>query len=191
MKPFSTGFRAGFLPYRAVQEVAGGRRALAVAALTLILGGSFLSGCAGSGPFAPNTPTGVRADTVAGSDPETAKANLFTQFSDIPIPSGADMNLADTLVLGGADGWLGRLSLDAGFGMAEMYTFYEREMPRFGWEQITTVRARISTMTYRLGERIATITLQSQLTGGTTVDFTVAPAQGAAPEGTVPVVPRG
>jgi len=59
--------------------------------------------------------------------------------------------------------------------MTEMYAFYEREMPRFGWDQITIIRSSISTMTYSRGGRIATITLLPRTTGGSNVDFTVAP----------------
>ncbi len=62
--------------------------------------------------------------------------------------------------------------------MTEMYAFYEREMPRFGWEQITIIRSAISTMTYTRGARVATITLQPKTTGGSVVDFTVAPGTG-------------
>ncbi len=177
MTPFMTRFLAGFLPY---PSPSARSRALAVTALGLVLS---LSACDTGRLLDPSTSTDARADAVAGQDAELAKANLFTQFSDIPIPSGADVNLADTLVLGAEQGWLGRLSLDAGFNMTEMYTFYEREMPRFGWEQITTVRARISTMTYQRGNRVATITLQPTLTRGTTVDFTVAPAKGGGASG--------
>lgn len=120
----------------------------------------------------------VKGTAPAGSGTE-GQANSFTQFSDIPIPVDAEMDLGQTLILGDDEGWIGRLSLDVAHGMTDMYAFYEQEMPRFGWQQITTVRARISTMTYRRGQRIATITLQPTLTDGTVVDFTVAPERAA------------
>lgn len=123
--------------------------------------------------------TGRKATPISGTQPAQGegKTNSFSQFDDIPIPADADMDLGQTLVLGDDEGWIGRLSLDVGHGMTDMYAFYEQEMPRFGWQQITTVRARISTMTYQRGPRIATITLQPTLTDGTVVDFTVAPAR--------------
>lgn len=123
--------------------------------------------------------TDSKAKPITGSEPNQSagRTNSFAQFSDIPIPADASMDLGQTLVLGDAEGWIGRLSLDVSHGMTDMYAFYEQEMPRFGWEQITTVRARISTMTYRRGDRIATVTLQPTLTNGTAVDFTVAPAR--------------
>lgn len=102
-------------------------------------------------------------------------ASTFSQFNDIPIPANADIDLEESLILGTEDGWIGRLAIDVGYEMTEMYGFYEREMPKFGWEQLTTVRSRISTMTYRRGSRVSTITLMSTLTGGSQIDFTVAP----------------
>ena len=123
--------------------------------------------------------TDERVTAISGNqqNPGDGPTNRFAQFDDVPIPVGAEMDLGQTLVLGSAEGWIGRLSLDTGHGMTDMYAFYEQEMPRFGWEQVTTVRARISTMTYQRGPRIATITLQPTLTKGTLVDFTVAPAR--------------
>jgi hypothetical protein len=123
--------------------------------------------------------TGRKATPISGTERAQgeARSNGFAQFDDIPIPVNAEMDLGQTLVLGDNEGWIGRLTLDIGHGMTDMYAFYEQEMPQFGWEQITTVRARISTMTYQRGPRIATITLQPTLTKGTLVDFTVAPAQ--------------
>ncbi|WP_420404121.1 hypothetical protein [Nisaea sp.] len=99
----------------------------------------------------------------------------FAEFRDVPIPVNADIDFDNLLVLGAEDGWIGRLALTVGHKMPDMYAFYEREMPRFGWRKITSVRAAISTMTYSRGDRIATVTLSSRAIGGTAIDFTVAP----------------
>jgi len=140
--------------------------------------GALLASCV-NGPLGDFASTDSTAAPVTGNSPQASegRANSFAQFSDIPIPVDAQMDLGQTLVLGDQEGWIGRLSLDVTHDMTDMYAFYEQEMPRFGWEQITTVRARISTMTYRRGPRVATITLQPTLTDGTAVDFTVAPAR--------------
>ncbi len=52
------------------------------------------------------------------------------------------------------------------------------------------MRAKISTMTYRRGARVATITLQSNaglagIGSGTSIDFTVAPANRTVTDGGV------
>ena len=113
--------------------------------------------------------------TKSAADAEAEKA-MFTEFTDIPIPEKSDLDLDKMLVLGGDDGWIGRLSLKSGFAMTDMYSFYEREMPKFGWEKLSTVRSAISTMTYGRGDRIAIITVQPRTTGGSRVDFTVSPS---------------
>lgn len=141
-------------------------------------------------PFDPQPPAGGSA--IGKNTPRgNVQEEVFKQFTDIPIPTDADLAIEESLVLGTEDGWIGRLSLDVGHPMIDMYAFYTREMPRFSWEQLTTVRARISTMTYRRGTRVATITLQprssigtlSNLGTGTTIDFTVAPANRSVIEG--------
>lgn len=146
-----------------------------------------LAGCV-DGPLGTGfAGTGRQATPVSGitQDREDSggRINSFAQFDDIPIPVDAEMDLGQTLVLGDREGWIGRLSLDVAHAMTDMYAFYEEEMPRFGWERITSVRARISTLTYERGPRVATITLQPTLTDGTVVDFTVAPGRtpGSAP----------
>ena len=149
------------------------------ALLGAILPAFFLGACVNN-PFGTGFASTDGPATAISGNQETrgdGPINKFAQFDDIPIPVDAEMDLGQTLILGDAEGWIGRLSLDVGYGMTDMYAFYEQEMPRFGWEQVTTVRARISTMTYQRGPRIATITLQPTLTKGTLVDFTVAPAR--------------
>ena len=150
------------------------------AALLGALFPAFLLGACVNNPFGSGfAATDGRVTAISGNqqNPSDGPINRFAQFDDVPIPVDAEMDLGQTLILGSAEGWIGRLSLDTGHGMTDMYAFYEQEMPRFGWEQVTTVRARIATMTYPRGPRIATITLQPTLTQGTLVDFTVAPAQ--------------
>jgi hypothetical protein len=139
-----------------------------------------------SAPFSDTTPTSqaTRSADVqpkgAGSDQDgVSETPRFTQFTDIPIPANAEVDLDNLLVLGTEDGWIGRLALTSGHGMIDMYAFYEREMPRFGWDQITIIRSSISTMTYSRGPRIATITLHPKTTGGSNINFTVAPGADA------------
>jgi len=163
------------------------RQPLRTVALALALPAALaLAGCDANlmDAFKTKETVGGSGDTqAAGRNPDkgAAPASTFTQFNDIPIPAGSDLDLDQSLVLGTEEGWIGRLSLTVKYDMTDMYSFYEREMPKFSWEQLTTVRAKISTMTYRRGARVATITLQSNsglagLGSGTSIDFTVAPA---------------
>lgn len=129
--------------------------------------------------FGQSASTGAPAqqDTGQGGaqQQERSEGPSFAEFRDVPIPANADLDFDNLLVLGAEDGWIGRLALTVAYDMPDMYAFYEREMPRFGWLKITSVRSAISTMTYSRGNRIATVTLSSRTTGGTAIDFTVAP----------------
>ncbi|MEO5372837.1 MAG: hypothetical protein H7840_01015 [Alphaproteobacteria bacterium] len=110
-----------------------------------------------------------RSDTAMPSTPS------FSQFSDIPVPQNSTMDVKGTLVLGSRDAWVGRLMLAARYGSSEIFDFYHAEMPRFGWEEITSVRSAVSVLTYRRGNRIATIQIQATPLGNSEVDFVVSP----------------
>ena len=114
----------------------------------------------------------------ANGEPATAGAEGergFSQFPDIPIPSGATMDLDRSLVLGARDAWIGRLAMHVGGAPGALYDFYSREMARFGWREITSVRSETSVLTYARGERVATVQIRSQALRGVQVDVTVSP----------------
>jgi hypothetical protein len=143
--------------------------------------GLALSGCAldtlGSDAKTVRTSAPTSGDSKSGS-PTPPPA--FSQFSDVPVPANARMDLEKTIILGAEDGWIGRLALTTGYPLTEMYSFYEREMPNFSWDRITVVRSSVTTMTYSRGNRIATITLQPSGSSSSIVDFTVSPYKHAS-----------
>ena len=106
----------------------------------------------------------------------------FTRFTDIPIPKGADMDLDHTLVLGSREEWVGRLVMTVSDSAGQMYDFYVRQMPGFGWQPITSVRGPTSVLTFTRGDRVATVQLTSRTLFGSEVWFTVSPRGQAAPE---------
>lgn len=99
----------------------------------------------------------------------------FAQFNDVPIPEKASMDLKQTLLLGGASSWVGRLVFAAPYTLNGMFDFYMSEMPKFGWKEITVVRSKISVLSFSSGNRIATVQLESDIVNGTIVSFTVSP----------------
>ena len=111
------------------------------------------------------------------SDPQAAgpRAPAFAEFTDMPVPAGAIMDLERSLVLGGRAAWIGRLVLGTEDTAPGMYDFYQAEMPKFGWEEITTVRAVTSVLTYARGDRVATIQIARDRLGGATVSIVVSP----------------
>lgn len=101
----------------------------------------------------------------------------FTQFSDVPIPAGAKMDLERSLVLGERDRWIGRLVMGVSMNAGAVYDFYFAEMPRFGWTPITTVRAGTSVLTYTRGVRVATIQIERRTLGGAYISMIVSPGR--------------
>lgn len=151
-------------------RAAGIAVALSLFGLGVALSGCTLDTLGGSKTVRTSAPTS--GDSKSGS-PTPPPA--FSQFSDVPVPANARMDLDKTIILGAEDGWIGRLALSTSYPLTEMYSFYEREMPNFSWERITVVRSSVTTMTYSRGSRIATITLQPSGSSSSIVDFTVSP----------------
>ncbi len=96
----------------------------------------------------------------------------FAQFKEIPVPEKATMNLEKTLLFG-SDPLIGRLAFKAPYNQANMFDFYMQEMPKFGWRELTTIRATQSYLTYSKDDRIATILLSPTTTNGSEVMFDI------------------
>jgi len=133
------------------------------AGLTLGLG---LMGCTGQDLAA--SPTSENGKTI----PPVAS---FTQFSDIPVPSGASMDMERSLLLGASEEWTGRLVYSSSTDSARVFDLYKAEMPKFGWTELTVIRGERSIMSYQRGSRIATIEIQRNTFSRSQVSVTVSP----------------
>jgi hypothetical protein len=120
--------------------------------------------------------------TMSPSEPSTNADGIaqmvqpaFAQFQDIPIPKGATMNMDRTLILGEKESWIGRLVIDSQSSKSQLFDFFKYRTNQFGWQEITSVRAAISVLSYSKENRIMTITFQSQTLIGTRVNITMSP----------------
>lgn len=111
-----------------------------------------------------------------------APEKSFNRFPDIPIPTGAEMDTERTLVFGGGEEWYGQLTLNAKHDGDSIFDFYKQELSGFGWEEITSVRADVSSLTYMRAERVATIQIEKKTLSGSIVTITVSPRGGAVPK---------
>ena len=145
------------------------RTAISGIALALALGA-----CGWSGQTAS---TGTQQ---APGDKNATPTPGFTKFTDIPMPANNTIDLERSLILGGDQQWTGRLIINSGSNVADMYEFYRREMPNFGWSEVTTVRAANSVLVFQQNQRVITIQITPSrgITGGSTVDLTMAPRGG-------------
>ena len=72
----------------------------------------------------------------------------FASFTGIPIPEPSYIDLDETRALGYGENWSGTLIFTTPFPSHQIFDFYIAEMPKYGWSDVATVRARISHMTY-------------------------------------------
>ncbi|MBF0130128.1 MAG: hypothetical protein HQL33_09060 [Alphaproteobacteria bacterium] len=144
-----------------------GKRRAVLAVFLVVWSVPGLQGCGHDAVLTPSS----RSESGDGA----AGRPATPQFTDIPVPDGASMNLPNTLVLGGADVWVGRLAMSTRRGPSEVFDFYRAEMPKFGWQEVTAVRSATSVLTYRRGARIATVQIQGSSLGSSEMDVTVAP----------------
>lgn len=135
-----------------------------------LLGALAAAGLSGCGFTTPLTPSSKAPESNMPADQAQAP-----QFTDIPIPAGARMDLDRSLVLGPRDTWLGRLAFTSSASPNDMFEFYAREMPRFNWTGITAVRAGTSVLSYNRDERVATVQISRTTLGGSEVLLTISP----------------
>ncbi len=95
-------------------------------------------------------------------------------FPDIPIPEGASMNVDQTLVVGTQD-WFGQLALNATQSPVTLFDFYRNRLPKFGWNEITSVRAPTSVLTYDRESRILQMQIRASTLRGSEILITVSP----------------
>ncbi len=99
----------------------------------------------------------------------------FARFPDLPLPGEAEINLDRTLVFGGDDTWIGRLVISASGDPNDLFDFFKQKLGGYGWQEITSVRAAVSVLTYARQERVATIQIQGRTLRGSEVTITVSP----------------
>lgn len=120
---------------------------------------------------------GCALDTqYVGSDAKTNDLPYtFSQFSDVPIPENASMNLDKTAIFGRENEWIGKITFSAPYNVGGVFDFYMSEMPKFGWKEITSARGANSVLTYTRDSRVALIQLSPSFQG-TTIILTMSPA---------------
>ena len=112
----------------------------------------------------------------AGPAGEPGTEITFSQFSDIPIPSGGDLDLERTVVIGkNRAEWTGRLVFSNWMSVTENYDFFMSELPKFGWDAIAQVRSEIGILTYSLGNRIMIIKIEDASFWGSEIEMIASP----------------
>jgi len=137
----------------------------------ILLAVSTLSNCTETASLQGGGLSGPTSGGASGTPGTTANTSIFP---DIPIPDGAQMIVDRTLVVG-TDNWFGQLALSAPHGAASMFDFYRNRLPQFSWNEITSVRAPVSVLTYERDERILQMQIKGTTLGGAEITITVSP----------------
>ena len=127
----------------------------------------FLGGC-GSG-------MGVKPMSMNKGDSSKSVQASFSQFQDVPIPIGAEMDLDRTVILGARERWIGRLTLETNHNPVKLFNFFKQSTPEFGWQEVTSIRSATSFLTYTQTTRVLTIQITSKTLQGSEVVMTVSP----------------
>jgi hypothetical protein len=157
----------GFMRHTALERIWGrAGRILAVLALAAGLG-ACAGGWSGSAGEAPQSPP----------------------YAGIALPDGYNIDGGETVVLGEGDRWNGRLVYTIGSSATDMFDFYRRQMPQFGWTEVSLVRADTSVLTFSSQgtNRIANVSIKNRRfpPWGSIVSVVVAPI-GAGPPSAMP-----
>ncbi len=124
--------------------------------------------------------TPLTTSEVAGDKPPAA----FEGGPGTPIPPGAVLKPAQSLILGQGDQWVGRMVLDVGRDAAIAYKFFYDTYPARGWNLVTAVRGEVSLLVFANAERSITVEVrQGHVLGGGTVTLTATPTRAGATSG--------
>lgn len=142
---------------------------------------ALLSACTqGTTGLAPTT-TAADAAAQGQGGAATTPEKAFNRFPDIPVPTQARMDNDRTLVFGSGESWYGQLGLGTEHAPDTMFDFYKQELTGFGWQEVTSVRAPVSILTYERQGRVLSIQIEKGTINGAKVTLTVSPRGGAAP----------
>ena len=130
--------------------------------LSMVIAG-FLGGCVADNDL--NSSSGAVSDMPYN----------FSQFTDIPVPQKAEMDLTRSSIVGRDSDWMGKIYFYTPYSVGGVFDFYTYEMPKFGWKELTSVRGMQSVLVFIRGTRVALIQVSPAPFSGAEVLFNVGP----------------
>jgi hypothetical protein len=133
-----------------------------------------ISACSQTASFMPESQTVAPDGTVTTSEPEPG----YTQIPDMPFPGGSQMNLDRTFIVGSGESWYGQVVIETSSGANTAFDFYKQKLAEYGWQELSSVRALTSVLTYMRSNRILAIQIIQQRLGQSEIVITVSPREG-------------
>lgn len=125
------------------------------------------------------------------SSSSSSEADMrLAALTDLPLPRGYDLSRSKTVIFGEGDSWNGKVVYTINSAAEDMVTFYRRDMPALGWQEISVFRGPNSVLNFRRGDRVATVQVSPRTLYGSYVEVVVTQATNgqAAPVRTSPGV---
>lgn len=127
----------------------------------------------------------------SGTTVQNVPPASLRQFTDIPVPVNAVLNKDATMVFGSGDQWIGRLVFSTGTDSFDLFQQYRQKFPQFGWEEVTSLRSKVSIITYTRGSRVATVQIEPSTLFGSRVEISMSPRGNGGTKATVPSAATG
>lgn len=98
-------------------------------------------------------------------------------FNQMPLPKDARISPDKSLILGEGDNWAGRIELSSTMEPLEASTFFITEYPKYGWQLVSSTKAKLSILVFTSSTRTLTfeITEGGPLAAKSMIVMTVAP----------------
>jgi hypothetical protein len=152
----------------------------AVAIAAIVASGCQALGTGGGEKAGGDKTVGATGTTGAAGAPGAGTPN-YQPVTDIPIPSSTRINTERSTILGNGDRWFGRMILVLDRPTTQAFAYYQEQMGTFGWEAVTAVQGKVSTLSFTRGDRAATVEIGPSGLRSSEVAVTVSPRQPPAP----------
>lgn len=150
---------------------------LAFAIAAILATGCQSFGTGGTGGAASGEKA-IAEKSAAGAPQATPN---YQPVTDIPIPASTKINTERSTILGNGDRWFGRMILVLDRPTTQAFAYYQEQMGTFGWEAVTAVQGKVSTLSFTRGDRAATVEIGPSGLRSSEVAVTVSPRQQPTP----------
>jgi len=118
---------------------------------------------------------------ACGSNSKSEADQRLAALTDLPLPRGYDLSRSGTVIFGEGDTWNGKVVYTINSAAEDMVTFYRRDMPALGWQEISVFRGPTSVLNFQRGNRVATVQISPRTLYGSHVEVVVTQATTGQP----------
>ena len=104
-----------------------------------------------------------------------AQKPVFSEYKGVPVPGNAALDLKRSLILGSGDNWTGQIVITSEYVAPLLIEFYQSEMPKMGWNELTTRRSKTTSMTFERTPRMAEVEISPTGSNKCEIKITISP----------------